>query len=81
MEKTKHIELIKPHRHAGRCARRSYWLGESIHRRRLGGACREGLDGRDVAPGAPTPVDRSRLEMMANQFPLIGGTLLPAGFA
>ena len=47
----------------------------------MDGACREGLDGRDVAPVARAPVDRSKLEMMANQFPLIGGTLLPAGFA
>ena len=42
---------------------------------------REGLDGRDVASVARAPVDRSKLDMTANQFPLIGGPLLPAGFA
>ena len=48
----------------------SYRLGESIHRRRLEGACREGLDGRDVAAVAPTPVDRSKLDMSISIQPL-----------
>ena len=29
-----------------------------------------------MAAVAPTPVDRSKLDMTANQFPLIGGPLL-----
>ena len=29
-----------------------------------------------MAPVAPTPVDRSKLDMTANQFTLIGGPLL-----
>ena len=32
-----------------------------------------------MAAVAPAPVDRSKLGMTANQFPLIGGPLLPAG--
>ena len=32
-----------------------------------------------MAAVARTPVDRSKLDLMANQFPLIGGPLLPAG--
>ena len=32
-----------------------------------------------MASVASTPVDRSKLDMTTNQFPLIGGPLLPAG--
>lgn len=32
-----------------------------------------------MAAGASTPVDRSKLDVTARQFPLIGGPLLPAG--
>ena len=32
-----------------------------------------------MAAVAHAPVDRSKLDMTANQFPLIGGPLLPAG--
>ena len=32
-----------------------------------------------MAAVAPTPVDRSKLDLMANQFPLIGGPLLLTG--
>ena len=38
-----------------------------MHRRWLDGARREGLDWRDVAPGAPTPVDRRKLDMTATK--------------
>ena len=34
-----------------------------------------------MAAVTPPPVDRGKLDLMANQFPLIGGPLLPAGFA